>query len=100
MTERDQKLESAFARIAAEFLSHEANSDPLITVTRCEVRDRGKFANIFVSVLPAEKSKHAMDYLRRKRSELREYATTHIRTHTIPTFEFLLDPDTYKIDAQ
>ena len=95
MNERDHRLESSFARIAAEFLQGEANSDPLITVTRCQLGDRGRIATIFVSVLPAEKSEHVMNYLRRKRSDLRAYAMTHIRTHTIPTFEFLLDPDTY-----
>ncbi len=99
MNERDHRLESSFARIAAEFLQEEANSDPLITVTRCQIEDRGRLATIFISVLPAEKSESAMNYLRRKRSDLRTYAKTHIRTHTIPTFDFLLDPDTYKIDA-
>lgn len=84
------RLESALARIAAEYLQEEASSDPLITVIGCTLSSDHKYAQVIVSVIPESKAPQAMAFLQRKESDLHYYTRTHIKTRIIPTFQFVL----------
>lgn len=87
MSERQARRASNYQRLAAQFLLQEANTYPLITVTDCTVSDDLTHATIFIAVTPPEKADEALTYLKRKRSDLREYIKKHSRSKHTPTFE-------------
>lgn len=91
---RDQKIGDALKHAAGEFIQRNSNMTSLITVSRVELEDRGGKATIFVTVFPDDKSKSkaALDMLKRKRSEFRDFIPERIRVGRIPFCDFELDP--------
>lgn len=93
MHERSDRAESILHKLAAAFVQEEANTDPLITITKIDVGDRGRRATIFVSVLPASRTDDALIFLTRKAGDLRAYVKRNSRLKHIPHFQFLPDPE-------
>lgn len=89
--DRYEKAAEEIAHRAADFLNREANRNILITVTRAESSSDGHKVNIFVSVYPEEGEQNALIFLKRKRSELREFLKKSTRINHIPTLDFLID---------
>ncbi len=77
--------------LAAQFLQRESNRTSLITVTSIDLHSRSNIANIFVTVLPADKEKAALDFLKRMRGPFRDYVKDNARLRAIPTFDFEID---------
>src|SRR3972149_4180997 len=73
MAVRQQKLEELMRQLAAQFVQIESSNASLITVTRCMMEQKLKHAIIFVTVLPESEERHALEFLKRKRSEFRGY---------------------------
>lgn len=88
---RDQKLKDLVREVAADFLQKESNHLSLITVTDVSLSDRGNRATIFFTVLPADKEKAALDFVKRKRAEFREFFTGRARMRALPFFDFEID---------
>ncbi|MCI0565567.1 hypothetical protein L0Y46_00045 [bacterium] len=86
-----EKKERAFLRLAAEFISIESSGASLVTATRCVLSNHGKEGTVFFSVIPDHKEAAALDFLRRKRSEFRIYVKSHIKTDSLPRFDFAID---------
>ena len=92
MTEnRDQKLKDLIKETSAEFLQKEGNYTSLLTVTDISLSDRGNQATIFFTVLPENKEKAALDFVKRKRAEFREYFKSKARMRALPFFDFEID---------
>lgn len=85
------KMEEVIRRNAAMFIEIEAGVNPLISVTKVMTDDRLKKADIFVSVLPENKEEEALNFLRRKRPEFREYLEKNMRSRIVPHIDFLID---------
>jgi len=99
---RDERLRESLRHIAARFVAEESNRTSLITVTNAILSSDGKKVIILLSVLPTEKEKAVLDFLGRKRNELRQKARAEIRGRNIPFFEFAIDggeKNRQKIDA-
>lgn len=92
---RDRTTE-LLAHLAAEFINRESSRGSMITVIRAEVNTDGKEARIFVSVLPVDKTKTALEFLNRQRQEFRNFVDSHARIGMIPSITFLLDPEPLK----
>lgn len=88
---RDEKMKDFIRATAADFIQRESNGTSLITVTNVSISDRGSEATIFFTVLPADKEKAAYDFLKRMRSEFREYLMHKSRMRRIPFFDFEVD---------
>lgn len=88
---RDEKVKSLIKEHAANFLAREAGLQSLITVTDVTFSDRANSATVFISVLPTEKEAAALDFVKRKRGELRAYVDEHVRMRAIPRFDFAID---------
>lgn len=88
---RDEKIESALAKLAAEFIRLEAGPTSLITVTAVHFEDRANRAKIFVTVLPDKAEDGALKFLNRRLSDLREYVKERIRMRAVPMFSFAID---------
>ena len=88
---RDQKLKDLIKEAAANFLQRESNYTSLLTVTNVSLSDRGNNATIFFTVLPPDKEKGALDFVKRKRAEFREFFKSQARMRALPFFDFEID---------
>lgn len=91
MAVRQQKLEELIRKLAAQFVQIESSNVSLITITRCVMEEKLKHAIIFITVLPESEERHALEFLKRKRSEFRDYIKSHARTRVIPVVDFAID---------
>src|SRR3989344_8493261 len=76
---------------AAKFLQRESNYTSMLTVTDVSVSEKGDRAIIFFTVLPTEKEKAAVDFVKRKRTEFREFFKNNSRLRSLPFFDFEID---------
>jgi ribosome-binding factor A len=88
---RQDKVAEQLRQYAAQFLEIESNRLSLITVTSCSVSSDLKRATIYITVMPEDKEESALQFAKRKRSDLREYVKKHIRIKHIPFFEIEID---------
>ena len=90
-TGKQEKIESQIAQIAALFIERESNKTALITVTKVELIDRGRSANIYISVLPEDGEASALNFLKRKRNDLRTAIKKGINMQNIPFIDVQID---------
>jgi ribosome-binding factor A len=88
---KQEKVESQIAQLAALFIERESNKTALITVTRVEVIDRGRSATIYISVLPESGEDSALNFLKRKRHDLRTVIKKGINMINIPFIDVQID---------
>jgi len=89
--ERNEKVANLLKELGAQFLERENNNTSLITVTSCTVSLDLKRATIFITVLPDEKEKSALSFVKRKRGELREYIKKNMQIKIIPFVDIQID---------
>ncbi|MBU4536796.1 ribosome-binding factor A [Patescibacteria group bacterium] len=91
MTLRQDKVRENIRNIIAQFLETESNRLSLITVTRADVSSDIKRATIFVSVLPESEEESALNFLKRRRKDARDYLRKNISMRSVPFLDFELD---------
>ncbi len=79
------------AHEAAVFISREAGTQSLITVTRSEPEARGERVAVYVSVFPAASALAALAFLERRREAFSDHLKEHTRLSPLPRVDFLLD---------
>ena len=88
---RQEKVAEQLRQLAAQFLEHESNRTSLITVTRCDVSPDLKRSTIYITVLPEDKEHHALEFAKRRRSDLRDFVKKSVNLKQIPFFEIEID---------
>ena len=88
---RQTKVAEAIAHLAGDFIARNANRDSLITVTRADISPDLSQVTIFFSVLPEKMERVALAFLKRERSEFREFIKKHHRMKSLPTVDFEID---------
>ncbi len=88
---RHDKIEQLIQKIAGEFIERESNRNSLITVTRVYLPSDMKHATIMCTVLPEDQEEAAINFLKRMRSDFKEYFKKHVKMGKIPFFDFTLD---------
>ncbi|MFH1608858.1 MAG: ribosome-binding factor A [Patescibacteria group bacterium] len=91
MSQRTLKVANFIKELSAQFLGRENNRTSLITVTKCDISPDIKKATIFFTVLPDSKEHDALEFSKRKRSELREFLKKNMKTKVIPFIDFAID---------
>ena len=89
--DRNHKIEEQIKEIAATFIERESNKSALLTITKVEVYDRGRSAMIYLSVLPENGEDSAINFLKRKRAEMREAIKKRMNIRTIPFIDVQID---------
>ena len=89
--ERNEKVANLIKELGAQFLERESNNTSLITVTSCTVSPDTKRATIFITVLPDEKEAEALEFVKRKRKDLREHLKKNIKIKIIPFVDIQID---------
>ncbi len=88
---RNDKIEEQIKEIAARVVERESNKTALITITRVELFERGRKAMLFISVLPESGEDSAINFLKRKRKEIREEVKQRLNIRTIPFLDAVID---------
>lgn len=91
MSERTTKIEEMLMRIAAEYIEKESNKTSLITVTRTEITPDLRQAKVFITVYPETKENEVVDFLKRQRSELRDFVKKRMIVKVIPFLDVEID---------
>ena len=90
-TPRQEKMRELLREIAAQFFQREAGTRSLITVTDATISPDFKRATIYITTIPTSEEERAIDFARRKRTELREFIAKNGKLRTLPVFEIKLD---------
>ncbi len=77
--------------LAAKYIQAEAGPHSLITITDCIVSSDYKRAKFFISVLPQKEEEYALDFVKRKRSEVREFIRKSGGVVRVPFIDFEID---------
>ena len=88
---KPEKITSLLTQYAAEFLNRQSNGASLITVTHSTISNDLKQATIFVTIFPDDKEEEALNFVKRQRSELRDYIKTKSKLGTLPFLDITLD---------
>jgi len=91
MTNRQEKVANYIKELTAEFLGRENNKTSLITVTSATCSPDLKRATVFITVLPTEKERVALEFAKRQRAELREFLKSKMTTKNIPFIDIAID---------
>ena len=91
MSERQAKVANIIKEQVAIFVRHEANTDPLITITRVDISPDLKRAIVFFTTIPDGKEKDALVFLKRSGTGLRSYIKSHAKLKNLPHFDFMID---------
>ncbi len=101
-TPRQERMRGLLREIAARFFSREAGLRSLITVTDATISPDFKRATIYITTFPTSEEEKAVDFAKRKRTDLREYIAKYGKLRTLPVLEIKLDEgerNRQKIDA-
>ncbi|MHB1118242.1 MAG: ribosome-binding factor A [Minisyncoccota bacterium] len=90
-TPRQEKMREFLREIAAKFFLREGGTRSLITVTDATISPDFKRATIYITTIPTSEEERALDFAKRKRSDLREYIKENAKLRTLPVLEVKLD---------
>ena len=88
---RNEKVASLLMRYAAEFVEKTSNKNSIITITDIAISDDLKTAKILFTVLPENYEEGALDFLKRQRSDFRDFVKKNWRARILPFFDFEID---------
>ena len=91
MHNRNQKKEEQLREVVARLIERESNKTALITVTRVVLDERARNATVFISVLPESGEDSALNFLKRKRKEMKEVIKETLKIHPIPFIDVAID---------
>lgn len=90
----DERASEQIAHEAAKWISQEASTQSLITVTRATLGNKGTHATIYVSIFPEDQIRPGLAFLERSRYDFGIHLRTNSRIRPIPAVEFLLEDGT------
>lgn len=91
--DRHDRAASLIKEIAATFIRQEANTNPLITVTRVSVAPDYRRVTVFVTTIPEDPKKEAdaLVFLQRQGRDLRQFIKKKSNLKIIPHLDFEID---------
>jgi ribosome-binding factor A len=91
MSERKIRATELIKEQVATYVQHEANADPLITITSVDLSPDLRRAIIFFTTIPDGRERDALIFLKRNGTNIRDYLKKKIRLKNIPHLEFMVD---------
>lgn len=91
MTLRQEKVRGNIKHLVAQFLERESNGTSMITVTDSDVSKDLKQATIFITVLPNSSEESALNFAKRKRSDIRNFIKKKLKMRVLPFINFEID---------
>lgn len=91
MSERQAKVANILKEQVAIFVLHEANTNPMITVTRVDISPDLKRAIVFFTTIPDGREEDALIFLKRSGSAMRDHLKKNAAFKRIPHLDFMVD---------
>jgi len=91
MKDRHQRVASLLRELVAAFVQQEANTDPLITITRVTTTPDYRQVTVFFTTMPDGREADALHFLKRSGSELRGFVKKRSNLKMIPFMDFSVD---------
>ena len=91
MPNHHEKIMEEIKHLSAEYISRESNRQSLVTVTSVMVSEDTKRATVYISVLPQDKENDVLYFVKRKRTEMRDYIKDRLRSRVIPFLDVEID---------
>jgi ribosome-binding factor A len=88
---RDDRAKKILIKLATDFIKTESNNQSMITITNLSASNDFSKVTYFISVFPSQKEAAAVDFLKRQRSDFRDYVKSNSRLARIPRFDFEID---------
>ncbi len=91
MSDRHVRVASLLRELVAAFVQQEANTDPLITITRVTTAPDYRQVTVYFTTVPDGREVDALNFLKRTGGELRGYIKKKSNLKVIPFMEFSVD---------
>lgn len=91
MSDRHLRVVSLIRELAAAFISQEANTDPMITVTNVTTSPDYRRITVYFTTIPDGREEDALAFLKRSGGEMRGYIKRNSNLKIIPFIEFSVD---------
>ncbi len=88
---RSEQISERVREIVSTYINRETSGKSLITVTAVDVNEKADRATIFITVLPEKEEGVALEFLKRKRTEIRKYIMKNLPVGRIPFIEVQID---------
>lgn len=88
---RKEKISSILLKLGAEFVERESSGKSIITITNIDVSPDLSEATLFFTTFPDAQEKDALSFLKRQRTNFREYVKKYWRMNPLPSFDFEID---------
>ncbi|MDO8575359.1 MAG: ribosome-binding factor A [bacterium] len=88
---KNGRISEILRELASEYIARESSGSSLITITNIKFDYTDNSALFFITSLPDTKRDAVIDFLKRKRSEIREYIKGKSRLGRIPFIDFVYD---------
>lgn len=88
---RNERISSLLMKLAADFVERVSNKNIIITITGIELSEDMKEAKVLFTVLPDGGEERALEFLKRQRSDFRDYVKKDWNMKFIPFFDFEID---------
>ncbi len=88
---KSEKIKNRIREIVAEYISRETNGKSLISVTTVDVNDKADNGTIFITVIPESEEDGALNFLKRKRTEIKKYIQKRLPIAHTPFIDFAID---------
>lgn len=88
---KKEKIEDRIKEVVSRYVERESNKTSIISVNRVELYDKGRKANIYISVMPESGEESALNFIKRQRSELKDEIKRYLSIKTIPFLDVAID---------
>ncbi len=88
---RQDKMRQLLREIVANFFARESGPRSLITVTDVTISPDFKRATVYITTIPESEENNALDFAKRKRSDLRDFIADTAKLRTLPVLEIKID---------
>lgn len=89
--DRHYRVESLLRELTATFIVNEANTNPLITVTRVTISPDYRNATVYFTTIPEDREQDALIFMKRSGSILRDFVKKKSDLKVVPNFTFSID---------
>jgi ribosome-binding factor A len=91
MEHRSEKISNNIKELLGAFIEENSNRKSMITITNIYLTSDFKRVTLFVTVFPEQSENAALDFLKRQRSDARDYLKKHSRLARLPFIDFEID---------
>ncbi len=88
---RQDKMRQLLREIVSKFFARESGPRSLITVTDVTISPDFKRATVYITTIPTSEEERALEFAKRKRSDLRDFIADTAKLRTLPVFEIKID---------